>query len=91
MGIAFAEYEPEDNAGYVKTVIVANYYPGGNVEDKFPENISAPIARDKRNTKYDPKVQRKIDQYKRRKQRYQNRKALIPWGKAEEEGPGNLD
>lgn len=90
MGIAFAEYEPEENPGYVKTVIVANYYPGGNVEDKFKENICKPIAKVKYNSEYDPKVQRKIDQYKRRKKRIQSRRSMRPWGQAEEE-PGNLD
>jgi len=30
MGIGYAEYEPEDQKEFIKTVTVANYYPNNN-------------------------------------------------------------
>lgn len=61
-GIAYAEYEPRDANGYVKTVVVANYYPGGNVEKEYEKNINRPIF-----AKQSSKVQKKIEQYQSRK------------------------
>lgn len=43
MGIGYAEYENPDMAGMVKTVVVAHYYPGGNVQGVFRDNVQRPI------------------------------------------------
>lgn len=66
-GIAYAEYEPSDAKGFVKTVVVANYFPCGNVENKFQENVVEPS--ETATPGVTSKVQRKIDQYKKKRSR----------------------
>ena len=75
MGISYAEYEPEDMPGYVKTIVVANYYPPGNVESNFSENIQEPrIAEGQMG-----RVQQKIEEYRQKKaRRTANKSIFVP-------------
>lgn len=87
MGIAFAEYEPSDAKGFVKTVVVANYFPCGNVEKKFTENVVEPMqttAIDKTS-----KLQRKLDQYMKKKAR-RKVNTYSMFGVRQAARPGNL-
>ncbi|XP_067932797.1 Golgi-associated plant pathogenesis-related protein 1-like [Watersipora subatra] len=86
-GIAFAEYEPSDAKGFVKTVIVANYFPCGNVENQFKENIGEPMQTS--GPDQQSKLQRKIEQYRRKKARHGNQKYSI-FGGRQVTSPGNL-
>lgn len=43
-GIGYAEYELPDQQGFVKTIVVAQYYPGGNKQGQFKDNVQPPIA-----------------------------------------------
>lgn len=75
LGIAFAEYEPSDAKGFVKTVIVANYFPCGNVQQKFLENVLPPPA--SRDIDESSKLQRHLDKYKRKKARQAKTYSII--------------
>ena len=86
-GIAFAEYEPSDAKGFVKTVAVANYFPCGNVENKFVENVVEPIQVMPIDQK--SKLQRKIDQYRKKKAR-RNAQGYSLFGGRKTFPPGNL-
>ena len=48
MGIAFAAYQDE---GRHKLIVVANYYPVGNMEGAFEDNVKPPKAEEKKDWK----------------------------------------
>lgn len=88
-GIGFAEYEPTDGTGFVKTVVVANYFPCGNIQGKFKDNVLEPSDKsggigDKQST-----IQRKINQYQKKKERIAKKPAVLGGGR-KKNGPGNL-
>lgn len=87
-GIAYAEYEPSDANGFVKTVIVANYYPCGNLEGKFKDNVIEADVTSVLGDR-DSKLQKKLNQYQRKKKRQANQARLLGRG-SKDEGPGNL-
>jgi len=76
-GIGYAEYEPTDMVGFIKTIVVAHYYPGGNIENQFPGNISKPnvdrfdnrtliTAQEKYSRQYSTLMEKKLRQYERK-------------------------
>lgn len=64
-GIGYAECEIPGHVGYVRTIVVAQYYPGGNKEGGFKENVQKAIT-DLNNPS---KLARSIKLYQRKKRR----------------------
>ena len=89
-GIGFAEYEPSDSMGFVKTVVVANYFPCGNVQGKFKDNVLEPSDKSTSGVSdKQSKIQRKINQYQKKKERLARKPEILGGGK-KRYGPGNL-
>lgn len=67
LGVAYAEYESTDEPRYVKTIVVAQYYPGGNKQGKFHSNVQKPIT----DLKTESKLSRAIRKFQRNKMKEQ--------------------
>lgn len=72
----------------MKTVIVANYFPGGNIESKFKANVAKGKEYGGAGV-FPSKIQRKINQYQRQKVRRAKTISFLT-GKHSNETPGNL-